>query len=294
LKFLAENQIRNFNSAQTPLHLSTSTSKGLPESLPPETICSIFELCSKDTLANLALVNSVFNSIAIRVLYRTVSIVSVSSAVIRLLLTLSSNETIARAVRFFSIRRDRNGRFQYLSSFYNILRSCLRCLTKIARLNLTLGGSCGHLLTQTTFRPTSLFVLGDYDGYLDEFLRRHPQLQSLTLYTKSFLNNVSPSFAPATFPSLTLIDAPARFVAAACPGCPITNATVNDNADSLDLVDAVSMLLTSSKPVRIMNIIVGSGDLYFDPLIAGLTKLPIRVLMITLRKWNKVRTTHRI
>jgi hypothetical protein len=263
----------------------------MPAALPVETTGSIFEFCSNDTLASLSRVNSTFHSTAIRVLYRTVVIVSPFRQAIRLLTTLSSNQTAARAVRAFQV--DFPPRF-CLSSFYNLLRASLRCAAGIIHLGLEVGGPCGYLLSQSTFEPADVCILGNYDEYMNEFFHRQPQIENLVMYPYGPSREVRPIFPVGAFPLLRTIEAPAAFVAAVCSGCPITYAGVIDSdPDSDDVVDIVSKISCCPERLHIVNICVGNGD-QFDTIVAGLTRLPLRVLILNVNEWDQVRSIQHV
>lgn len=241
--------------------------------LPPEILDLVFGCLERQDLVNVVLTSSTFKSVALRLLYHTIT---VSDAVqsVYLLRTLVKNPTLAGLVRSLELDWSQSIR-NPTRNLHILLQKAVRNLVSLHSLTLDISKSCVWILDKCPFSLRFFSTTFRCDHHLSAFLNHQPEITELCLrgvpdtplglfmLGEDEQANTEPSFAllPTSLPKLAhlrAIHSGPRTIEMMIQGRPITGASIplyywNGRA-SLDA------LATSTMDIKRLNLMSFDHD----------------------------------
>jgi len=248
--------------------------------LPPEVLERCVDLSSTPTLLSISLVSRIFNALAIRPLYRDISL-HTATALISCCRTLAARPNAASAVRSLSLyypyvlpfrhcegvrrlsliqsilsRSPRSTNSTYLHNFYNLIRDAFHVMAELRFLKIsTPDHNLIYALQNCTF-PTLEHFECEFTLSLSliAFLNRHPSisyLQTSSLENLSLSSNHPPP--PIVAPSLGYFAGNAQAVQRLAKAPKLRAAFVSWNAIDQQPQLAIQQLQMSSQHLRLLS-----------------------------------------
>ncbi|KAG9317237.1 hypothetical protein JVU11DRAFT_1430 [Chiua virens] len=229
--------------------------------LPVELVHNIVALLNKPTLAVLARTSTTLSAIALRHLYRHLS-VSVSSRNLSVIPLIARRPHIARNVRSFYIALDSAS--PLFRPFYVLLADALRNMSDLHSLHLLVDTSASWVVRDAAcpqlVQFTSTFL---FDDDVARFLQKTPSLLELEVDSiPTILPRTPPvpSLPISSIPHLEQFSGSARVASLIVPGRPVSN--IHLNGPSLT-EDDISLLARSTAPVLVLAAATNASPISF-------------------------------